>query len=76
MKGNTISRTNKVPIRMCVACRVKKPKNDLTRFIVSANELTIDDTMIVQTRGSYVCSTTCLEKYRKRRNTKLTKRKD
>lgn len=76
MKDKTTPEINKVPIRMCVACRVKKPKNNLTRFVVSANELTIDDTMRVQTRGNYVCSTACLENYRKRRNTKLTKRKD
>lgn len=59
---------------MCVSCRVKKPKIELKRFSYISGVVQIDETKTMQTRGQYVCSDSCLDKF-KQKKTKSSKRK-
>ena len=46
----------KVPMRMCVGCREKKPKRELIRAVRSPEgEVALDDTGKKAGRGAYVC---------------------
>ena len=55
---------NKIPMRMCIACREMKPKQTLTRVVKSADgEIRLDPTGKMAGRGAYVCSdAACLKK--------------
>lgn len=56
----------KVPTRMCIACRDKKPKKELIRIVVSEGGLLADETGKAQGRGAYICpSVECLDKAKK-----------
>ena len=44
-----------VPTRMCIACRERFAKDELTRVVVNNGIATIDSTMKMQTRGLYIC---------------------
>lgn len=44
------------PQRTCVACREKKDKRDLTRFIIADARLKIDESGKMNGRGAYLCS--------------------
>lgn len=52
----------KIPLRMCVSCRARKPKRDLIRVVVMPDmTLTIDQVGKTPGRGAYVCrSRDCL----------------
>ncbi|MCL1819648.1 MAG: YlxR family protein [Oscillospiraceae bacterium] len=53
----------KVPMRMCVACRVMKPKQELTRVVKREGGLTPDVTGKARGRGAYVCKDeACIKK--------------
>lgn len=54
----------KVPERMCIGCREKKPKRELVRIVRSPEqEITVDFTGKKPGRGAYVCvSSECLKK--------------
>lgn len=44
------------PTRSCVACRRKRPKGELLRFVLSeASELTPDFGALLPGRGAYLC---------------------
>jgi len=44
------------PMRMCVACRVRKEKKDLIRIAKNDQGIwSIDSTKTMQRRGAYVC---------------------
>lgn len=61
------SGNKKQPVRMCIACRCGKPKQELIR-IVRAKEgtLFLDKTGKAQGRGAYVCADqACIEKAKK-----------
>ena len=46
----------KIPIRMCIGCRERKPKKELIRIVrTPQGELLIDDTGKKAGRGAYVC---------------------
>lgn len=54
----------KLPMRMCIACRVSKPKKELIRIVKNKEgEISIDTTGKMPGRGAYICSSVeCLEK--------------
>ena len=59
-------KTKKIPARMCISCREKKPKKELIRVIVSQGELIADETGKANGRGAYICpSVDCLDKAKK-----------
>ncbi|TBH21539.1 YlxR family protein [Thermus thermamylovorans] len=45
----------RTPIRMCVACRKRRPKGELLRFLLTADGFRIDPTGKLPGRGAYVC---------------------
>ena len=50
--------TRKIPMRMCVGCRTRKPKKELIRVVRLASDGTIalDPTGKASGRGAYLCS--------------------
>ena len=54
----------KIPMRMCVTCRERFPKKELTRIVATPDgEVKVDPTGRMPGRGAYVCSNPdCLEK--------------
>ena len=54
----------KIPMRMCVACREKKPKKELLRVVRTTDGMIeIDRTGRKNGRGAYLCGhIECLEK--------------
>jgi len=56
----------KIPMRMCVGCRTRKPKKELIRVVRLASDGTIrlDPTGKASGRGAYLCmdNTDCLKK--------------
>lgn len=54
----------KIPMRMCVACRVMQPKKELLRVVRTAEgTVAVDRTGRVNGRGAYLCpNAECLEK--------------
>ncbi|NLO88891.1 MAG: YlxR family protein [Clostridia bacterium] len=57
----------KIPERMCVGCREKKPKRDMVRIVRSPEgNVELDFTGKKSGRGAYICyNITCLEKAQK-----------
>ncbi len=59
-----MSKTKKIPMRMCIACREMKPKTEMTRVVKTAEgEVFADPTGKAAGRGAYVCANPeCLKK--------------
>mgnify|MGYP000896845013 CR=1 FL=1 len=59
----------KIPMRMCLACRVMQPKNTLIRVVKTPEgEIKIDEKGKMNGRGAYVCKNPdCLAKIIKNR---------
>lgn len=57
----------KIPERMCIGCKERRPKRDLIRVVRSPDrEVELDPTGKKSGRGAYICvSAGCLEKARK-----------
>lgn len=56
------------PLRMCVVCRTMLPKNELFRFVRTAEGIDIDTTGKTAGRGAYVCKKPeCIAKSIKKR---------
>lgn len=57
-------KTKKIPMRMCIACREMKPKQEMTRVVKNAEgEIRLDPTGKMPGRGAYVCNgEECLKK--------------
>ena len=51
-----------VPIRMCVACRRRRPKGELLRILVTEEGFVIDPSGKRPGRGAYVCPDSRSEK--------------
>ncbi len=46
----------KIPLRICIGCREKKPKMDLVRIVrTPENEIVLDTTGKKPGRGAYIC---------------------
>ncbi len=56
-----------VPLRMCIACREMKPKQEMLRVVRSPEcEISWDFTGKKNGRGAYICdSETCIKKLKK-----------
>ena len=64
-----MSKTKRVPERMCVSCREMKPKTMLVRIVNTENGVIVDTTGKVNGRGVYVCkSKQCIERAYKQKN--------
>lgn len=59
-----MSKTKKIPMRMCIACREMKPKKEMLRVVKNADgEIFSDPTGKAAGRGAYVCNEdACLKK--------------
>lgn len=58
-------KTRKVPMRMCMGCRTRRPKRELVRVVrTPEGEVCLDPTGKRSGRGTYVCADNpaCLEK--------------
>lgn len=55
------------PVRMCVSCRKRFFKPELTRYVKTGGTVTEDPAQIMPGRGFYVCSSEeCVKKMHKR----------
>lgn len=54
----------KLPVRMCIACREQKPKNEMLRIVKSQDgSITLDLKGKKSGRGAYICdSVECIDK--------------
>ena len=59
-----MAKTKSVPMRMCIACRIMKPKKEMTRVVKTAEgEISADPTGKMAGRGAYICNDeACLKK--------------
>ena len=57
-------KTKRIPMRMCIACREMKPKQEMTRVVKNADgEIFADPTGKAAGRGAYICNAEgCLKK--------------
>ena len=61
-------KTKKIPMRMCIACREMKPKQEMMRVVKNAEgDIYADPTGKAPGRGAYVCDN---EECRKKLNVK------
>lgn len=62
-------KTNKIPLRMCIACRELKEKRSMLRIVNNAEgKIFIDFSSKAQGRGAYICDNTeCIKKLTARR---------
>ena len=61
-----MKKVKRIPLRMCVACREMKPKEELMRVVADEGGLAHDETYKAGGRGAYVCkSGVCIQKARK-----------
>jgi uncharacterized protein len=44
-----------IPLRMCVACRQRRPKGELLRLLLTPEGFQLDPTGKLPGRGAYVC---------------------
>ncbi len=64
------------PIRTCLGCRLKKPKSILVRLVSTPSGYQVDKKSLIQSRGYYVCSDRCSEKFNKLHKYKSNNRKE
>ncbi|HOA34931.1 MAG TPA: YlxR family protein [Bacillota bacterium] len=59
-----MAKQRKIPMRICVGCRDKKPKRELLRLVrTPESEVQIDLSGKMSGRGAYICKQkACLEK--------------
>ncbi len=57
-------KTKNIPMRMCIACREMKPKQEMQRVVKNADgEIYADPTGKAPGRGAYICNNPeCLKK--------------
>lgn len=59
--------TEREPLRMCIACRARKPQRELVRVARQDGVLRIDDGRHRNGRGAYLCrNRRCVEQAEKR----------
>lgn len=64
-----MSKTKKIPLRMCVSCRELKDKKSMLRIVKSpSGKVFIDYTGKASGRGAYICDNAdCIKKLKKQR---------
>ncbi len=62
-------KVRKIPLRMCIACREGKPKQEMLRIVKNAaGEIRLDFSGKLAGRGAYICnSEACIKKLKKQR---------
>lgn len=66
-------KARKVPERMCMACRNKKPKRELIRIVKNNQDFHIDYSGKMNGRGAYICKNqVCIDKCIKERSLNKT----
>ncbi|MBP7344457.1 MAG: YlxR family protein [Clostridia bacterium] len=67
-------KSKKIPMRMCLSCRIMKPKKELIRIVLSEdNKALVDLTGKRNGRGAYICDDLqCLIKARKAKSIERT----
>ena len=56
-------KTKKIPMRMCIACREMKPKQEMMRVVKNADgEIYADPTGKAAGRGAYICTANACQK--------------
>lgn len=51
-----MTKQKKIPLRICIGCREKKPKLELVRIVrTPENEIVLDTTGKKPGRGAYIC---------------------
>ncbi len=64
-----MSKTYKIPERMCVVCRQMKPKTELVRIVNTERGVVVDTVGKVNGRGVYICKHgECIAKALKNKN--------
>lgn len=59
---------SKVPERMCVACKSKKEKHNLLRYVIQEGNVVLDNKKHISGRGFYLCNQiTCVDLLKKKR---------
>lgn len=57
-----------IPIRTCLGCGQRKPKEELTRIVVENGALMVDKGGKLPGRGAYLCpETACISSLRKKK---------
>ncbi len=55
-----------IPLRMCIACRKRRPKSELLRMVSIKGEIFFDERQKLPGRGAYICpSLACLHRCRR-----------
>lgn len=69
-----LMKSKKIPMRMCLSCRIMKPKKELIRIVLSEdNKALVDLTGKRNGRGAYICDDLqCLIKARKAKSIERT----
>lgn len=63
-----MSKSTHIPLRTCLACREKKQKTELVRFILNEDQVHIDCDFKLPGRGAYTCAIeTCFHTVIKRK---------
>ena len=64
-----MTKTKKIPMRMCLGCREMKPKKELIRIVMNKEgAVFLDFTGKASGRGAYICkSKACITKLKKSR---------
>jgi len=64
-----MSKTGRIPERLCIGCGQMKPKTQLLRIAKDENgEIKVDKNFKIQGRGAYIClNRDCLKNAQKRR---------
>ncbi len=59
--------TRAIPLRTCISCKSRKPKDELLRFVLQGDAVALDVDQHRQGRGAYLCaSMDCLSTAMKR----------
>ena len=72
-----MSKSSKIPERMCIVCREMKPKNELIRLVLIGDDIKIDTKQKMQGRGVWVDKNeTCIHNLEKRKSLNRTFKKE
>lgn len=62
------SKVKHIPLRMCVGCKTRKPREELVRLVLREDRVIVDKRKTLEGRGVSICrNKECLEKAAKNR---------
>lgn len=63
-----MTKTKKIPLRMCIACRELKEKREMLRIVKNEEKVFLDFSSKASGRGAYICDNPdCIKKLKKQR---------